>query len=139
MRSRVSEEKRIEEIVHNEILRDTKHRRGKKRDAKKISKIIYLIDLNNRANQPPLTRKAIQSLLPDIKVNTLEDNLKLLCEFPSERPFLRCKRQKKANKSSGASPLEYHFDELWSFELHKPDDKAIRVEARMTLAPSESK
>jgi hypothetical protein len=130
-----AEEWRIKMLVNAEIMRDAEHSRGPKPNIETISKILYLIDLNDKAKLPT-TIKTLKSNLPEMtEKNLWKTYIKFLCEYPKGYPFLLRKRQKKTDKKPGATLLEYHLNPVWFAKQEALTAKTeIRaVEARMMI------
>jgi hypothetical protein len=121
------ERDRIQNIVEIAISRATKHRRGPKRDAGKITRILlavlrshigyfYKISPGIPIEKIKIglsTDKDAQGMaLPEIKLDDLEEHLQFLRRFPSkEKPFLLAERsEEKGAKGDGAPPLKYKFN-----------------------------
>lgn len=114
MPGRSADERTIERIVSEEILRDAAHRRGPKRDINKITRILVMILTNDKLNRPALTIKDINPL--NMKRNDLEDHLAFLSKFPKHRPFLTAKRRDPQTGKSGAPLMEYRFNPMTILE-----------------------
>lgn len=114
-----ADEHTIERIVQEQIVRDGEHRRGPKRDVKKITRILTLILMNYKLRGQPLTIKEIKQKLPDIRESDLRDHLAFLSKFPQPRPFLNATRRQRSEmdvREPGAPLIEYSFDYNWILE-----------------------
>jgi hypothetical protein len=106
-----ADEIRIERIVREQLARDGQHRRGRKRDASKITKILYRVLINDKLRRPALTVRELEVV--GLKDADLRDHLQFLSQFPREMPFLNAERQQRRPRTAGAPPMTYRFEQLW--------------------------
>jgi hypothetical protein len=144
MQGQSADERTVYRIVFEQLTRDGQHRRGPKRDASKLTGILYRVLTNDRLQRPALTIQDIRGT--GMSEADLRDHLKFLTRFPEERPFLKAERQQAHPHKAGAPLLMYRFEMMWIYEWHQepeypPLEATIILEKdddTLTLPGSES-